>query len=82
MSLFHTIAGSRLAAAEIAFPGYACAAAAQQLRAKLLTRGITLRAFSQAHGFAPRTVQAALRGERPTGRKSQLVLRKIAEVTA
>jgi len=55
---------------------------AHQLRARLLTKGITLRAFSKQHGFAPRTVQAALRGERPTGRKTLLVLTKINELTS
>lgn len=55
---------------------------AKLLRGKLLIHGMTVREFSRRHDFNERTVKAALRGERPTGKKTLLVLRKIAEVTA
>lgn len=48
---------------------------AARLRA---TRGITLKAFALKHGFAARTVQAALKGDR-NGPKSQTILKTLTD---
>lgn len=37
---------------------------AEEVRAELSERGISLKAWAEAHNFKPRTVEAILRGER------------------
>lgn len=48
----------------------------RQLKARLVERGYTIRAFAKEGGYSAATVYAALSGRR-AGRQSQIILRHI-----
>lgn len=46
-------------------------------RSRLVATGHTYASFARLVGVSARTVKAAVRGERRSGKKAQLVLRKL-----